>query len=192
MRRGSVVALAASLLAVACPARALELSDVRGHMTLGFSHLFVSDTSSTPGGSLSFGAGLDIPLTSRLRAGVGFGYHMLGSRTLVQGSLSSGIDYSVLEATALLNWSLLDRGPDLILSAGPGLFHAKAQLAASSVGLAFTPQAVDDTRLGAAFHVTAVRRKPMPVRPGIDVGFKVIPLEGNTWMVLSVGIGLIY
>jgi len=165
---------------------------VRGHMRLGFSHLFVSDTTSTPGGSLSFGAGIDIPLASRLRAGVGFGYHMLGSKTLVQGTLSSSLDYSVLEATALLHWSPLDSGPDLILSAGPGLFHAKAQLAASSIGLAFTPQAVDDTRLGAAFNVTAARRKPTPVRPGLDVGFKIIPLEGNTWMVLSVGIGLIY
>src|SRR5215470_6603039 len=85
----------ASLLAVGLAARpslaGLQFSDVHGHMTLGFSHLFVSDTTSTPGGSVSFGAGADIPIRPGLRTGIDVGYHLLGSQTLTQGSLSSGI-----------------------------------------------------------------------------------------------------
>ena len=194
MRRGWVIALlgAAGLLAAVHPARALQLSDVRGRMTLGYSHLSVSDTSETPGGSLSFGAGVALPLASRLRAGVGIGYHVLGSRTLVQGSLSSGIDYSLFEATALLHWSPLSSGPDLILSLGPGVFHAKAQLSSTSVGLVFTPQAIDETRLGGALDVSVVRRKPTPVRAGVVLGLRIIPLEHVTWTVASIGIALIY
>ena len=198
VRATGLVGLLVALFGAACltaprPAAAgLAFSDVHGHMTLGFSHLFVSDTSSTPGGSVSFGAGVDIPIAHRLRAGVDVGYHLLGSQTLVQGSLSSGIDYSLFEAVALLHWSPLDHGPDLILSAGPGLFHAKAELPSTSVGLAFTPYAVNDTRVGVAFGVTALRRKPTPVRPGIVVGVRVIPLESVTWTVASAGIALSY
>jgi hypothetical protein len=204
MRRGAVsggrVALAGCLLAsvlaaglVASPATAgLEFSDVHGHMTLGFSHLFVSDTTNTPGGSVSFGAGADIPIHHRLRAGIDVGYHLLGSQTLDQGSLSSGIDYSLFEAIAFLHWSPLDHGPDLVISVGPGLFHTKAELAASSVGLAFTPYAVNETRVGGALFVTSLRRKPTPVRPGFVVGVRVIPLEGVTWTVVSAGIALSY
>ena len=194
MKRGWVIALlgAVGLWAAAPPARAFELSSVRGHMTLGYSHLSVSDTSGTPGGSLSFGAGVDLPLASRLRAGVGMGYHVLGSRTLVQGTLSSGIDYSVFEATAMVHWSPLHSGPDLIVSAGPGLFHAKAELAATSVGLAFTPQAIDETAFGAALDVSVVRRKPTPVRAGVVAGLRYIPLDHVNWTVASIGIALIY
>lgn len=185
--------VAAGLALAAGPAAAgLRLSDVHGHMTLGFSHLFVSDTTSTPGGSVSFGAGADIPIHSRLRAGIDMGYHLLGSQTLTQGTLSSGIDYSLFEAIAFLHWSPLDHGPDLVVSVGPGLFHTKAELASSSVGLAFTPYAVNETKVGGALFVTALRRKPSPVRPGIVLGVRVIPLENVTWTVGSAGIALAY
>ena len=178
--------------AVAPATAGLKFSDVHGHMTLGFSHLFVSDTTSTPGGSVSFGAGADIPIRPRLRTGIDMGYHLLGSQTLTQGSLSSGIDYSLFEAIAFLHWSPLDHGPDLIVSIGPGLFHTKAELNSSSVGLAFTPYAVNETKVVGALFVTAVRRKPTPVRPGIMLGVRVIPLESVTWTVASAGIALRY
>jgi len=198
--RGGLGALAACLLAASLagllapgPATAgLKFSDIHGHMTLGFSHLFVSDTTNTPGGSVSFGAGADIPIHHKLRAGIDMGYHLLGSQTLVQGSLSSGIDYSLFEAIAFLHWSPLDHGPDLVVSVGPGLFHTKAELAASSIGLTFTPQAVNETKVGGALFLTALRRKPSPVRPGVTVGVRVIPLENVTWTVLSGGIALAY
>jgi len=182
----------ATSIAVGPATAGLQFSDIHGHMTLGFSHLFVSDTTSTPGGSVSFGAGADIPIRPGLRTGIDMGYHLLGSQTLTQGSLSSGIDYSLFEAIAFLHWSPLDHGPDLVVSIGPGLFHTKAELNSSSVGLAFTPYAVNDTKVGGALFVSLLRRKPTPVRPGIMLGVRVIPLESVTWTVASAGIALSY
>jgi hypothetical protein len=186
----ALVAIAA-LLCAAPPSAAMPLSDVRGHMTLGFSHVFTSDTSATPGGSLSFGTGFDIPVASRLRAGVDVGYHLLGSRTLVQGTLSSGIDYSVFEALALLRWTPREGGL-ITISAGPGLFVARAALAATSVGAAFRDQAIEDTRVGGAINVAAMRRKVTPVRVGLEAGVRFIPLESRTWTVASARIALAY
>lgn len=195
MRRASVIALLAlaALAAAARPAPAApRLAEASGHLALGFSHLSTSDTSATPGGSLSFGGGVDVPIAPRLRAGVDVGYHLLGSRTLVQGSLTSGIDYSVFEALALLHWSPLERGPELVLSGGPGLFSVKAELAATSIGLAFSPQAVDETRAGGAISLTLARRRPAPVRAGIELGLRVVPLERTTWTLASARIALLY
>jgi len=181
------------LVAGAVPsAAAPRLSDVRGRLALGFAHVESSDSLSTPGGSLSIGAGLDLPVNDRLRAGIGVGYHLLGSRTLTQGSLTSGLDYSLFEALALLHWSPLDRGPELIVSGGPGLFVAKASLAATSVGAAFSPQAVDQTRVGGGLTVTVARRRPAPVRVGIELGVRVVPLEQFTWTLAAARLVLLY
>ena len=116
-----------------------------------------------------------------MSAGIDVGYHLLGSRTLVQGTLTSGIDYSVFEALALVHWAPLDRGPQLIVSGGPGLFAAKASLAPTSVGATFSPQAIDRTRAGLALSLTATPRRASPVRAGIELGLRVVPLESTTW-----------
>jgi hypothetical protein len=183
MRHGAVVALilvAGALAAAPCHG-ALRLADVNGRLAIGFSHLSASDSSATPGGSLSIGGGVDVPLAARLRAGIDVGYHLLGSRTLEQGSLTSGLDYSVFEVLGMVHWTPTDRGPQLTVSAGPGLFLARASLAATSVGLAFTPQAIDETRVGGALAVSAIRRRAAPVRVGLEVGVRVVPLESTTW-----------
>lgn len=183
MRRGAVVALilVVGALAASRGHAALRLGDVNGRLAIGYTILSASDTSDTPGGSLSIGGGADIPLAPRLRAGVDVGYHLLGSRTLEQGSLTSGLDYSVFEVLALVHWTPTDRGPLLTVSAGPGLFVAKAELAATSVGLAFTPQAIDETRLGGSLAISAVRRRAAPVRVGLELGVRVVPLDATTW-----------
>jgi hypothetical protein len=195
MRGGWIVALlgAVWLLGGAAPGNAaLQLADVRGHLAIGFAHVSSSDTTATPSGSISIGGGVDLPVRPRLRAGLDVGYHLLGSRTLVQGSLTSGIDYSLFEALALVHWSPLDRGPELVVSAGPGLFNARAELAATSIGLAFTPQAIDQTRAGAALALTVTRRRPAPVRVGLELGLRLVPLERATWTVLSARVAMRY
>src|SRR6185503_6902493 len=93
----ALAALACGRQAVAAP----KLADVGGHLQLGYAHVFADDA---PGGSLSIGTGLDVPVATNLRAGLDVGYHLLGSRTLIQGSLSSGLDFSVFEALALVRW----------------------------------------------------------------------------------------
>ena len=194
MRRSRIVALAiAWALAGAVPCSgALRFADVGGHMAIGFTHLSSSDTTSTPGGSLSIAGGVDLPVSARLRAGLDLGYHLLGSRTLTQGSLASGLDYSVFEVLALVHWTPLDRGPQLIVSAGPGLFVSKASLSATSVGLAFVPQAIDQTRTGGALSLAIVRRRPSPVRVGIELGLRIVPLESTTWTLASARIAMRY
>ena len=195
MRRSRIVALVAIAWgltgAVPCSG-ALRFADVSGHMAIGFTHLTSSDSASTPGGSLSITGGVDVPVTTRLRAGLDLGYHLLGSRTLVQGSLASGLGYSVFEVLALVHWTPLDRGPQLIVSGGPGLFAAKASLTATSVGLAFIPQAIDERRAGGALSLAVIRRRPSPVRVGIELGLRVVPLESTTWTLASARIAMRY
>jgi hypothetical protein len=192
-RRAIVLIAFVWALAGAAPCMgALRFVDVNGHLTIGFARLSSSDTSATPGGSLSIGGGIDVPLKGRFRGGLDLGYHLLGSRTLNQGTLTSGLDYSVFEALALIHWTPLDRGPQLIVSGGPGLFLARASLAATSVGLAFTPQAIDQTRAGAALSLAVTRRRPSPVRVGIELGVRVVPLESTTWTLASARISMRY
>lgn len=194
-------ALAAAILAVllAAPAAAAtRLADVGGHIQLGYAHVFTEDA---PGGSLSAGAGLDVPVASRLRVGLDVGYHLLGSRTLIQGSLSSGLDYSVFEAIVLARWN---RGGPITLTAGPGLFIAHADLASSPIGATFSSKAIGQTRFGVAFGAIAVRGHG-PVRAGIEAGARVVPLgrpaaappgstddKTRTWTVATLRLALLY
>lgn len=180
-------------LGAALPCSAgLRFGNVHGHAAIGFGHLFTSDTTATPGGSISIGGGVDYPLTPRLSAGVDVGYHLLGTRTLTQGTLTSGIDYSVFEALAMLHWTPLDHGPGIIVSGGPGLFSARASLAPTSVGATFSPQAVEQTRLGAGLGLAVTRRRPSPVRVGLELGVRIVPLEHFTWTVASARIVMLY
>jgi hypothetical protein len=189
-RRAFALAIAAVLLAAAMPSAAgPRLADVRGHLVLGYAKLFAADA---PGGSLSVGAGVDHPVGGGLRAGLDLGYHLLGSRTLVQGTLSSGLDYSVLEATAQLHWATGGGGPQIVLSGGPGLFVASANLASSPVGASFSRQAVEETRAGLALGATVTRRRAAPVRIGLEAGLRVVPLESATWTLATARLAILY
>jgi hypothetical protein len=190
-----VLALAATATAGAGP----KLSEVRGHLGLGYAHLF-SDES--PGGSLSAGVGVDLPLAGAFRGGLDVGYHLLGSRSLEEGSLTSSLDYSLLEAVALVHWTP-GSGGALSLSAGPGVFIAHADLPSSSTGAAFSSQTVDETRLGAALGVSLAKPGASPVRAGLEAGVRIVPLsaqidpttgesKSRTWTVALVRLRLLY
>ena len=166
-----------------------RLADVRGHMALGYAHLFADQA---PAGSLSAGAGFDVPIPGGLRAGLDVGYHLLGSRTLIQGSLSSGLDYSVFEALALVHWSPTAAGPLLVLSAGPGLFSAHADLASSPIGATFSHQAIGQTRVGAAAAITIAGPRSGPVSVGIETAARVVPLDASTWTIVTARLALRY
>lgn len=189
-RRAFALAIAAVLVAAAVPSAAgPRLADVRGHLLLGYAKLFAGDP---PGGSLSVGAGVDHPVGRGLRTGLDIGYHLLGSRTLVQGTLSSGLDYSLFEALAQLHWAPGGGGPQIVLSGGPGLFVARANLASSPVGATFSRQAVEETRAGLALGATVARRRAAPVRIGLEAGLRVVPLETTTWTLATARLAILY
>lgn len=189
-RRAFALALAAVLIAAAEPSAAgLRLAELRGHIALGYAKVFVTDA---PGGSLSVGAGLDHPVGAGLRAGFDLGYHLLGSRMLAQGSVTSNLDYSLLEALAQLRWSPERGGAQVTLSGGPGLFVARANLASTPVGILFSRDAVEETHAGFALGVTVAKRSVAPVRIGLEAGLRVVPLESETWKLATARVAILY
>jgi hypothetical protein len=189
-RRVLILAIAAALIAAAVPSAAgPRLADVRGHLLLGYAKLFASQA---PGGSLSVGAGADLPVSGGLRAGLDLGYHLLGSQTLVQGTLSTGLDYSLFEALAQLHWAPGSGEPQVILAGGPGLFVARANLASSPVGASFSHHAIEESSPGFALSATVARRRLSPVRIGLEAGLRIVPLDAETWTLATARIAILY
>jgi len=146
------------------------LSDVRGHMTVGYAKLFIEDA---PGGSISATGGLDHPLWGDFRVGADVGYHLLGSRNETRGSLFASVDYSVFEAALLLHWNPRGWAPLGRVSVGPALMSLRAELSTAGGGAAFSDLAVEEVVPGAAFDVTLMSTRPMPVRVGLELGTRI-------------------
>jgi len=179
MRWFVVAVLGGMGFAIATPAVAgLHLEPWRGHLAFGYSHLFIEDA---PGGSMSMAGGVDYPVSESVRFGVDFGYHLLGSRTVQEGSLLADIDYSLLEVTGLVHWSPPWSGPFGRFSAGAGVFHADATLATSGGGASFSKFAVDEVVPGVSFSATVMSRKPSALRLGLELGGRMALVESETW-----------
>jgi hypothetical protein len=166
-----------------------HFASVGGHLSIGYSKLFVRHresgpediASETPGGSISLSGGLDTPVTSDWRVGLDVGYHLLGSRTVERGSLFATLDYSVFEAIAFAHWQPMFGGPIGRLSFGPALVAAKGELSASGAGAAFSDLSVSEVAPGFALQATLISRKPTPVRIGFELGAHVAQLKKETW-----------
>ena len=177
-----MVAAGATLLLTAPPAGAADggswLDTVGGHLSVGYAKLFIADA---PGGSISLGGGVDLPVVPRWRAGVELGYHLLGSRTLERGSLLATVDYSVFEAIAFAHWLPQNLGPIGQVSLGPALIAAKGELSSSGGGAGFSDVAVSEIAPGAALDVTLMPHSSSPVRVGLELGARVAFLTDDTW-----------
>lgn len=173
------LALACALAASAPSGASAEsrLEHFGGHLAIGYTKLFAEDA---PGGSFSMAGGFDYPIVDRLRAGVDIGYHLLGSRTEFEGSLSADVDYGAFEALLLLHWTPPWRGPMGRISVGPGIFNARAKL--SSYGAAaFEDLSREEIVPGVALGVTAISRRVSPVRVGLEAALRWIPLPQEEW-----------
>lgn len=181
-----VFALACAAPAVPGSARAAGeppgwIAPLHGHLSLGYAQLFIEDA---PGGSISFAGGIDAPITGTLRAGIELGFDLLGSRTarLDSSTVLADVDYSAFEAVAMLHWQPSFPGPLGRVSAGVGLFGAKA--AVSSVAAAqYQYLAVDETVPGFAGTLTFIQRRPAPVRVGVEAGVRMMLVTDETWTV---------
>jgi hypothetical protein len=99
------------------------------------------------------------------------------------------VDYSAFEIQALARW--LMPGAPLEVSLGPGVMSARADL--TSVGVAgFDDLAVEETRPSASLSLTAIQRKPAPVRVGFELAGRVTWLTDDTWMLLGARLAVHY
>src|SRR5262249_1408294 len=147
---------------------------LRGNLGIGYAKLVGSDT---PAGSFSMGAGVDYPVTGRLRAGLAFGYELLGGRIFERGSFVGSVDYSMVELLALAHWA-----PERLwwlrrVSVGPGLFSARGDLSVQAGGASFSDLAIDEVAPGFALDGTLMQAREAPVRIGLESGVRVVFLS---------------
>jgi len=175
-----IAVLAGLALVLAAPAAQAEgrIQKFRGQLGIGYAKL-VGD--ETPGGSFSMGAGVDYPVSGRLRAGLAFGYDLLGGRIVERGSFAASVDYSMVELLALAHWAPTSLGPLRRISLGPGFFGARADLSTSAGGAGFSDLAVDEVAPGFALDGTVMQGGDRPVRIGLEVGGRMVFLSDDTW-----------
>lgn len=178
-----LLASLAVLAACALPAHAgLRLEPWRGHVALGYSHVF-SD-SLAPAGSLSAAGGVDYPLGARWRIGPALSFNLLGSSNVTRGSLTAALDYSLFESAMLVTW-LPARGPFGRLSAGPGVGFARAALSVAAGGAGFTDLAVSEVQPEFALDATICPKKASLMSGGLELGVRVLPVRQCTWTLVT-------
>lgn len=180
----AALCVAALCAAIAGPASAAGLAWVeplRGHLSVGYSQLLIENA---PGGNISFAGGIDLPVTTTLRAGMEVGVNLLGGKTVSDGSLLADLDYSALEILALAHWQPAWRGPIGRVSFGPGLVAARADL--SSIGAAqFESLGVREVAPAVAAGVTLMKRSPAPVRVGLEANTRFAFVSNETWTLIQ-------
>lgn len=187
VRWGSVLAAIVALAfapwpahaqSAAPPAHVGRMSELEGHLGLGYARLFITNP---PGGSLAVSGGLDLPIAGPWRIGVDVGFDLLGSRSVERDSVFASLDYNAFEADLLLHW----QSPGAArLSLGPGLMAARADVSvASGSGAAFSDLAVEKVVPEAAAEVTLMPRRPMPVKLGVTAGVHVGFVPHDHWTI---------
>jgi hypothetical protein len=171
------------------PAHAMRLEEWRGHVSLGYGHLF-SDSLS-PGGSISFAGGVDYPLNPTLRLGAVLGMSILGTSDVTRGSITAGLDYSLLDVAFQLHW-LPASGPITRVSLGPGIAHARTALQVGGGGAGFLDLAVDETDPEVALDLSMLPRRQKIVAVGIEAGLRFVPVERVNWWLSTIRLTIHY
>jgi hypothetical protein len=175
---------------LAAPARAgLKLDAWEGHAAVGMAQLFIDEK---PGGSISFGGGVDYPLDPDWRVGLDVSQHLLGGITAESGSLFANVDYSLFEADVRLHWLPKHLGPLRRVSFGPGLMHARAEISSAAGGFAFDSLSVGETAPGVAIDAAWLPARPHPVRVGFEVGARHAFLKKDDWTILLARLAFYY
>ena len=191
--RGFAVALAAALLTFVAitpaPAAPLKLDNWRGHVSLGYAHL-VSDSLS-PGGSISVAGGVDYPVAPHLRLGPVVAMSILGSTDVSRGSVTAGLDYSLLDAALQLHW-LPEHGLVSRVSLGPGLGFARSALQVGSGGAGFLDLAVSEVKPDVALDVSLIPRRQKIVAVGLEGGVRYVPVDRVRWILMSLRLAIHY
>jgi hypothetical protein len=168
--------LTAALSASAHAGMKLELW--RGHVSVGYGHLF-SDTTS-PGGSISVGAGVDYPIASALKLGPVISMTLFGSYGAERGSFVASVDHSMLDVALQLHW-LPASGPITRVSFGPGVAAARGDLQVGAGGAGFLDLAVDEVQPEVALDLSLLPRRQKVVAVGLETGVRWVPVERVDW-----------
>ncbi len=181
--RGLTALAAVAALAAAVPARAVDLvRETRGHVAVGYGRLLVDEA---PGGSASFGAGVELPLRADLAVGVNVDYHLLGSSTVRRGVLEAQVDYSLFNAAAALHWRPGRSGPLKTLTLLAGAYAAHADLNSAPGGTAFLDVPRDEVAPGGGLALTFFPWRESLLRLGFELAGHVAFLQDDTWTLLS-------
>ncbi len=167
------------------PARAgLDIHEFRGSISIGYAKLFATDA---PGGSMSTEAAISYPVVPGLALGPSFAFQLLGTRTVEgeQGVSIGSLDYSMLEVGLLARWAPTNLWPLGLVSFGPELVSAKADLSSTGGGAEFEPLAQSEIGPGAALELTLIKSKPAPVRVGLQISGRWAFLPGEDWKVVA-------
>ncbi len=172
-----------AVTALATPAAArINVADIRGLISVGYTKLS-SDVS--PAGSMSASVGLRVPVTPTFSVGPAIAFHLLGSETVERGSLLASVDYSAFEVGLLGHWKPQGWGPIALISAGPELVTARADLSTTGGGAAFSDLAIQETAGAAALSVTLMKSHESPVRVGLELAGRWAFMKQDDWKLLS-------
>ena len=189
LSRRLTIALLGCCLALPAHAAALRLEPWRGHVSLGYGHLF-SDRYS-PGGSISVAGGLDYAVHDRLRLGPVLSISLLGSHEVTRGSVTAGLEYSLLEGALQLHW-MPRTGPITRVSLGPGFAAARTSLQVGGGGASFLDLAVDEVKPEVALDLSALPRRQQIVAVGLEAGVRYVPVTRTDWILTSVRLTIHY
>ena len=189
-RLSTACAVLAAAVSLAQPARAgIHLEPWRGHVSIGYGYLF-SDSLS-PGGSISVAGGVDYPVATRWRVGPVIGIALLGSSDVTRGSVTAGLDYSMLDVALQAHW-LPASGPITRVSLGPGIASARSALQVGAGGAGFLDLAVDELQPEIAFDVSTTPRSQHIVAVGLEAGVRFVPVERVNWTVTTIRLTIHY
>jgi hypothetical protein len=181
--------LLACLLAIPAQAGGMQLVGWRGHVSLGYGHLF-SDSFS-PGGSISVAGGVDYPIHESLRVGPVLGMAILGTHDVTRGSITAGLEYSLLDVALQMHW--LPRGGRITrVSIGPGLGIARTALQVGGGGAGFLDLAVDETKPELALDVSMLPRRQKIVAVGLEAGVRYVPVQRVDWILSTIRLTIHY
>jgi len=189
-RLGMACAVLATAMSLGEPARAgIHLEPWRGHVSIGYGYLF-SDSLS-PGGSISVAGGVDYPVATRWRVGPVIAIALLGSSDVTRGSVTAGLDYSMLDVALQAHW-LPASGPITRVSLGPGIASARSALQVGAGGAGFLDLAVDELQPEIAFDVSTTPRSQHIVAVGLEAGVRWVPVERVNWTVTTIRLTIHY
>ena len=183
MHSSRLALIVAAVLLAGRPAYALDLvHDARGHLSVGYGKLFVQDA---PGGSVSFGAGVDTPINDVLRVGIDIDYHLFGTSTIVRDPVRAEVDYSLFDADAALNWEPENLWHVHTISLLAGVYAAHATIGSETGGNTFLDVPRDEIVPGGGFALTFLPKHEAPVRLGFEFATHVVFLAEETWTVVT-------